>query len=555
MTTRNFRVNNGLEVGDIVISANANTITGGSTAAPNADGQFANKKFVDDKTSLTVLNTSVAVSDSGSNGTITNTADGGAVLAQTASTTTITASGAINLTAGTDVVVPANIGVTFGDGEKIEGDDTDLTITSGGLINLTATTDVAVPANVGITFGTHEKIESDDTDLTITVGSNGDINVGANIGITFGDDGEKIEGDGTDLTISSSRLLNLSATTDVVIPTNVGLQFTDANEKIESNGTALTINSGEDINLTCASGDVNIPADIGLTFGDDGEKIEGNGTNLTIASSGDMTLTATGQVIVTNNMRVSGNLTVDGTETIVNTTTLEIEDNIIVVNRNVSANSGMPDYSGLKVNRGSTSTATETDLFWCWDEGFADDGTSIFGNAGGAWTAFRASTGADNTVQTPTRTETDLVDVRCNVIHATATTAQYADVAERFEADAPMSEGAVVTVGGEAEITEVTSELSDNVFGVISTQPAYAMNAGAGNQDTHPFVAMTGRTPVRVTGSVTKGARLVSSSIKGTARALAIGESISPFHVIGRALEDKTDSGIGLVNCAVRTNN
>ena len=555
MTTRNFRVNNGLEVGDIVISANANTITGGSTAAPNADGQFANKKFVDDKTSLTILNTSVAVSDSGSNGTITNTADGGAVLAQTASTTTITASGAINLTAGTDVVVPANIGVTFGDGEKIEGDDTDLTITSGGLINLTATTDVAVPANVGITFGTHEKIESDDTDLTITVGSNGDINVGANIGITFGDDGEKIEGDGTDLTISSSRLLNLSATTDVVIPTNVGLQFTDANEKIESNGTALTINSGEDINLTCASGDVNIPADIGLTFGDDGEKIEGNGTNLTIASSGDMTLTATGQVIVTNNMRVSGNLTVDGTETIVNTTTLEIEDNIIVVNRNVSANSGMPDYSGLKVNRGSTSTATETDLFWCWDEGFADDGTTIFGNAGGAWTAFRASTGADNTVATPTRTETDLVDVRCNVIHATATAAQYADVAERFEADAPMSEGAVVTVGGEAEITEVTSELSDNVFGVISTQPAYAMNAGAGSSDTHPYVAMTGRTPVRVTGLVTKGQRLVSSSIKGTARALATGESISPFHVIGRALEDKTDTSIGLVNCAVRTNN
>ena len=49
MTTRNFRVNNGLEVGDIVISANANTITGGATAAPNADGQFSNKKYVDDQ--------------------------------------------------------------------------------------------------------------------------------------------------------------------------------------------------------------------------------------------------------------------------------------------------------------------------------------------------------------------------------------------------------------------------------------------------------------------------------------------------------------------------
>ena len=49
MTTRNFRVNNGLAVGDIVISASANTITGGTTAAPSADGQFANKKYVDDQ--------------------------------------------------------------------------------------------------------------------------------------------------------------------------------------------------------------------------------------------------------------------------------------------------------------------------------------------------------------------------------------------------------------------------------------------------------------------------------------------------------------------------
>ena len=118
-----------------------------------------------------------------------------------------------------------------------------------------------------------------------------------------------------------------------------------------------------------------------------------------------------------------------------------------------------------------------------------------------------------------------------------------------------MAEGAVVEIGGGEEITEATTELSENVFGVISKQPAYAMNAGAGNNDSHPFVAMTGRTPVRVTGAVTKGQRLVSSSVKGTARAVATGETISPFNVIGRALENKTDASIGLVNCAVRTNN
>ena len=90
---------------------------------------------------------------------------------------------------------------------------------------------------------------------------------------------------------------------------------------------------------------------------------------------------------------------------------------------------------------------------------------------------------------------------------------------------------------------------------MISEQPAYAMNAAAGNSETHPFVAMTGRTPVRVTGAVSKGQRLVTSSVKGCARAVATGESISPFNVIGRALESSDDTGIKLVNCAVRTNN
>ena len=267
------------------------------------------------------------------------------------------------------------------------------------------------------------------------------------------------------------------------------------------------------------------------------------GTNgqvlITCDGNSELTITDAG-------VRVHGNLTVDGTQTIINTSTLSVEDNIIEVNRNVSSNSGMPTLSGMKINRGDASSAVENDLFWVWDESFADDGTTTHGNAGGAFTAGRGMNPGDIDA---------LVDIRANVVHATSTSAQYADVAERFEADAPMSEGAVVMVGGDAEITETTSELSDQVFGVISSQPAYAMNAAAGNSDSHPFVAMTGRTPVRVTGAVTKGQRLVSSSVKGCARAAATGESISPFHVIGRALESSSDTGIKLVNCAVRTNN
>jgi len=210
----------------------------------------------------------------------------------------------------------------------------------------------------------------------------------------------------------------------------------------------------------------------------------------------------------------------------------------------------MPSISGMKVNRGDGSTATEQDLYWAWDETFADDGTTIFGNAGGAWTAFKRAQGDSSTPGTA-----DLADIRANVVHAVSTSAQYADVAERFAADAPMAEGAVVMLGGTQEITETTEDKSDSVFGVVSSKPAYAMNALAGNNESHPFVAMTGRTPVRVSGTVQKGQRLVTSSVKGTARAVEDGETINPFHVIGRALESKTDADIGMVNCVVRTNN
>ena len=127
------------------------------------------------------------------------------------------------------------------------GSNADITIAPQGTgnINLTAGADVVIPANIGIILdGTGaEKIESDGTDISISVGSNGDINIPADIGLTFGDDGEKIEGDGTDLTITGNNI-KLTATADVIIPTNVGLHFTDANEKIESDGSKLVITSG-----------------------------------------------------------------------------------------------------------------------------------------------------------------------------------------------------------------------------------------------------------------------------------------------------------------------
>jgi hypothetical protein len=127
--------------------------------------------------------------------------------------------------------------------------------------------------------------------------------------------------------------------------------------------------------------------------------------------------------------------------------------------------------------------------------------------------------------------------------------ANYADVAERFEADEVMLPGTVVELGGSAEITQVSAELSEKVFGVISTRAAYLMNSSAGSDATHPPVAMTGRVPVNVVGSIARGDRLVSAG-NGLARAAQTGEATA-FNVIGRALKDKLDTGLGTVEAIV----
>jgi hypothetical protein len=136
-----------------------------------------------------------------------------------------------------------------------------------------------------------------------------------------------------------------------------------------------------------------------------------------------------------------------------------------------------------------------------------------------------------------------------NQVFAQATTALYADVAERFASDVEYAPGTVVELGGSAEITQVTDDASDRVFGVISTKPAFTMNGGAGTDITHPAVAMTGRVPVKTIGTVRKGDRLVSAG-NGMARAASKGEATA-FNVIGRALVDKLDDNIGTVEAIV----
>ena len=227
---------------------------------------------------------------------------------------------------------------------------------------------------------------------------------------------------------------------------------------------------------------------------------------------------AGGTLTATGNLTVTGDLTISGATTTVNTTTLAVEDNMIQC---ASGNSGASaTYIGLQAERGGT------DAYFVWEE------------SSDKW---RATTSPDGS------THTD-ANMQCAVLTGTATAAQYADLAERYEADKLYQAGTVVSFGGEKEITESTKMYDTRVAGVISANPAHLMNSQAGNNETHPPLALSGRVPCKVMGTIRKGDIMVTSAQAGVA--MAADERVTGT-IIGKAVQDYVDEGIGVIEVLV----
>jgi hypothetical protein len=129
-----------------------------------------------------------------------------------------------------------------------------------------------------------------------------------------------------------------------------------------------------------------------------------------------------------------------------------------------------------------------------------------------------------------------------NTVHAKATSAQYADLAEIYESDSEYEVGTVVIFGGDKEITVSSMGADPRVAGVISENPAYLMNVDATGQ----AVALQGKVPCKVIGQISKGDMLVThSQHPGVAR-----KGIDPKMgtVIGKALEEYNSTEIGTIN-------
>lgn len=505
MTTRNFRVNNGLSVGDITISASANTITGLATSAPSGDGDVSNKKYVDDQDAAIASDTL----------TFTNK--------------TLDANGSGNNLSNID---SGNFLSGFFLDEDNMSSNSATSVASQQSIKAYVDSEIGSISSTTITAGNTSVVVSDSgSDGAVTVTADG------NTELVIND---------TAATFSGNVVITGNLTTNGSTVTNSSTNTTIEDALIEL-GSGNSGSNTNDLGLILERGSTGNNGFIGWDESED-KFIVGTTTG-TGASTGNLTITSGTLVAATFEGNLTGNVTGNTSGSSGSCTGNSATATALETARAI----GGVNFDGTAaINLPGVNTAGNQDT-----SGTAAIGTAVTVTANNSTNETVYLTFVDGATGTQgIETDTGLsYNPSTNVLTTTASQAQYADVAERFEADAPMEIGSVVEVGGSAEITEATSEMSQDVFGVISHKPGYMMNAGAGSDETHPYVAMTGRTPVRVTGVVNKGQRLVTSATKGCARAVAQGESISPFNVIGRALESSTDAGIKLVNCAVRTNN
>jgi hypothetical protein len=136
----------------------------------------------------------------------------------------------------------------------------------------------------------------------------------------------------------------------------------------------------------------------------------------------------------------------------------------------------------------------------------------------------------------------ELGNISANVFNGTATSAQYADLAEKYLADKEYEVGTVVAIGGDAEVT--ACKFSDRAIGVVSANPAYMMNS---ELEGGTYIALKGRVPVKVVGTIRKGDRLVAAD-NGCGIHASFHQHPDIFAI---ALESSADTGVKIIEALV----
>ena len=438
---------------------------------------------------------------------------------------------------GAQVNVATNLGITgAGDTRTITsstGTDVTVPVASTSTAGLMATGDKSKLD--GIAAGAQVNVA---TNLTYsTAATTGTVNSSTGTNATIPAATTSLAGLMTNT--DKSKLDGIAAGAQVNVATNLSSSGTGATRTIASS-------TGTDTSITYSAADVGAPP-----------------TSLTITAG--------------NGLTGGGNLTADRTitlgtpETITTTTTNSVSTSghshaltlpasatrgeISTANINNTTSSTLGFISGRRMNDALTNygdafstTGTFTGLTAGQVQNSLTPGSFITGSA------FNGSVARTwNINATSANTASAIVardgsgNFSANIMTGTATQARYADLAERCAIDQRAQPGTVVMSGGDQEITQSTTANDHRVVGVVSTDPAYLMNCDAGDDQTHPAIALTGRVPVRVTGTVNPGDLMVTSDIPGHAQA---DNHAQPGRIIGKAI-GKNSGGEGVIEVLI----
>lgn len=288
------------------------------------------------------------------------------------------------------------------------------------------------------------------------------------------------------------------------------------------NGTTTTLNTAEmkveDINITLADGAADSAAADGA-----GITIDGASATITYSHSGTKFVfnkpVDTGANNITTTGTVSGDHSGDGSA-------------LTALNGSQVTTGTVAAARVATLNQDTTGTAAIATTITVADEGtdttcFPTFVTAATGNLGAKTDSVFTYNSSNGTLGATT-------------FSGVATSAQYADLAEIYVADAEYPPGTVVKVGGIAEITQADPD-AQYLAGVISTSPAYLMNSAVDGE----AVALVGRVPVRVVGSINKG-----EAVFATHNGKASSNGQGP--IVGIALETNSDLGEKSVECLLK---
>jgi hypothetical protein len=492
----------------------------------------------------------------------------------------ITASGSGNITAGgflvgdggflSNVTAASNVAVTqIANGTSVVGISTsggNVELTSGGTLAFQTNgtnLDVLIPiTSANITAATGN-ISGGNLLTGGRVVSTGNIVSSANISaVNFLGNGSFLTGlaAGDNITNGTSNVTVASgaATTVGVAGTTrltIAATGTTVDGVMTATGNITATGNVAGGNVVTGGAVIATGAITGATVAGDGSALTAlNGTNIssgTVAAARVATLNqnTTGSAATLTTARaialtgaVTGTADFDGSAGISITTTNTADPTITLT--------GDVTGSGTMTNLGSVSFATTiaansvaltTDTTGNYVQQGATSGVGISGSVNSEGGTFTVTSNATNLNTASTIVARDgSGNFTAGTITALATSAQYADVAEMYLSDQEYEPGTVITIGGVYEVT--ICGLGAYPAGVVSTDPAYLMNSSltAGLP-----IALVGRVPVRIFGSVMKGQK-VYSDIMGRASKNSEGA------LVGISLEDNSDPGEKLVECMLK---